>query len=384
MRDVGIVGAGPAGLLAANVLVRAGIDCVVFERLAEDAVRARARAGQIEYRTVRLLDRHGLADGLLTRGKTMGTCEFRRAGRRHVFDYAALSGAAHHSYPQQLLVGDLVDSLRAAGGQICFGVAVESIRLGDEPVIVTGDEEVRCGFVLGCDGFHGVARAAARGTRACGVDFGARWLAILAEAPPSGVEQLYGLHPEGFAGQMHRTSAVSRFYLQIPPGADAGTWDTDAIWSHLDTRLAADGESLVRGPVIGTSVLELHSYVTEPMQAGRLFLAGDAAHIVTPAGGKGMNLALQDAAELAEGLLAHFRSGDPGRLSAYSSTRLPRIWQTVEFSHWMLHLLLADPSGGAFHEGLREARLARLMSDELFARAFALAYVGTDTCGVPG
>jgi p-hydroxybenzoate 3-monooxygenase len=381
MRDVGIVGAGPAGLFAANVLVRAGIDCVVFERLAEDGVRARARAGQIEYRTVRLLDRHGLADGLLRRGTTMGTCEFRRSGKRHVLDYEALSGAAHHSYPQQLLVGDLVDSLRAAGGEIRFGAPVESIRLADEPVVVTGGEEVRCGFVLGCDGFHGVARVAARGTRACGVDFGARWLAILAETPASGVEQIYGLHPEGFAGQMHRSSTVSRFYLQIPPDADAAAWDADAVWSQLDTRLAAEGEPLARGPVIDSSVLELHSYVTEPMQAGRLFLAGDAAHIVTPAGGKGMNLALQDAAELTEGLLAHFRSGDPARLDAYSSTRLPRIWQTVEFSHWMLQLLLAGQPGvaeGAFQEGLREARLARLMTDDAFARAFARAYVGTD------
>jgi p-hydroxybenzoate 3-monooxygenase len=381
MRDVGIVGAGPAGLFAANVLVRAGIDCVVFERLAEGAVRARARAGLIEHRTVRLLERHGLAGGMLARGKTIGACEFRRAGRRYVFDYATLSGAGHHVYPQQLLVGDLVDSLRSAGGEVRFGAAVESIRIDGEPTIVASGDEVRCGFVLGCDGFHGVARAAARGTRSCGVGFGAQWLAILAEAPPSSEQQIYGLHPQGFAGHMHRTPAVSRFYLQIQPGADAGAWDDDAIWSQLDTRLAADEEILVRGPIIGTSILELHSYVTEPMQAGSLFLVGDAAHIVTPAGGKGMNLALHDAAELAEGLLAHYRSGDSARLAAYSSTRLPAIWQAVEFSHWMLQLLLANQSGtaeSAFHEGLRQARLARLMSDELFARAFALAYVGID------
>jgi p-hydroxybenzoate 3-monooxygenase len=381
MPDVGIVGAGPAGLFAANVLVGAGIDCVVFERLAEDAVRARARAGLIEHRTAGLLERHGLADGMLARGKTIGACEFRRDGRRHVFDYAALSGAAHHVYPQQLLVGDLIDALRSAGGEIRFGAAADAVRLADEPVIVTGGGEVRCGFVVGCDGFHGIARAAARGTRCCGVDFGARWLAILAQAPPSSELQIYGLHPDGFAGHMHRTPAVSRFYLQLPPGADAGAWEGDAIWSQLETRLAAEGQSLVRGPIIDTSVLELHSYVTEPMQAGRLFLAGDAAHIVTPAGGKGMNLALQDAAELAAGLLAYYRSGESARLGAYSSARLPAIWQAVEFSHWMLHLLLASPPGtaeAAFHEGLRQARLARLMNDKPFARAFALAYVGID------
>ena len=380
MHDVGIVGAGPAGLLAANVLVRAGINCVVFERLDEEAVRARARAGLIEHRTGLLLERYGLADGMLARGKTIEACEFRRDGRRHVFDYASLAGAGHHVYPQQLLVGDLVDSLRSAGGDIRFSVAVESIRLADEPVIVAGGEEVPCGFVLGCDGFRGVSRAAA-GAQPCGVDFGARWLAILAEAPPSSEQQIYGLHPQGFAGHMHRTPAVSRFYLQIQPGADASTWDDDAIWSQLDTRLAAEGETLVRGPHIETSILELHSFVTEPMQAGRLFLAGDAAHIVTPAGGKGMNLALQDSAELAESLLAHYRSGDSARLDAYSATRLPAIWQAVELSHWLLELLLAGQSGlseAAFREGLRQARLARLMNDKLFARAFALAYVGID------
>ena len=381
MRDVGIVGAGPAGLFAANVLVRAGIDCVVFERLAEDAVRARARAGLIEHRTARLLERHGLADGLLARGKTIGACEFRRHGRRHFFDYGALAGATHHVYPQQMLVGDLIDALRSAGGEILFGIAAESIRLTDEPAIIAGGEEVSCGFVLGCDGFHGVARATADGTQGCGVDFGAQWLAILAQAPPSSEMQIYGLDPRGFAAHMHRAPEESRFYLQIPAGANAGEWDRDAIWAQLETLLAADGQSLVRGPIIDTSIVELRSFVTEPMQAGRLFLAGDAAHIVTPAGGKGMNLALQDACELAGGLLAYFRSGDSGRLDSYSSTRLPEVWQKVEFSHWMLHWLLASQPGtaeAAFHEGLREARLTRLMNDTEFARAFALAYVGVD------
>jgi p-hydroxybenzoate 3-monooxygenase len=190
--------------------------------LPENAVRARARAGLIEHRTARLLERHGLADGMMTRGKTIGACEFRRGGRRHVFEYAALSGAAHHVYPQQLLVGDLVDSLRSAGGEIRFGSAVQSIRLAAEPVIVADGAEVRCGFVLGCDGFHRVARAAAPGTRSCGVDFGAQWLAILAAAPPSSELQIYGPHPEGFAGHMHRTAAVSRCCSPASPGLPRG------------------------------------------------------------------------------------------------------------------------------------------------------------------
>lgn len=382
MRDVGIVRAGPAGLFAANVLVRAGIDCVVFERLAEDAVRARARAGLIEHRTARLLERHGLAGGMLARGKAIGACEFRRAGARQVFDYQALSGHVHHVYPQQLLVADLIDSLRAAGGQVRFGVPVMAIRDLDEPVVVTDQgEQAAFGLVIGCDGFHGVARAAAAGTSCSGVDFGARWLALLAEAPPSSELQIYGLHPRGFAGHMHRTPAVSRFYLQVAPGSSAGAWDEEEIWAELESRLAVEGQSLIRGPITERSLLELRSYVTEPMQAGRLYLAGDAAHVVTPAGGKGMNIALQDAGELTQAILGLYRSGDGARLDAYSGTRLPQVWRAVEFSHWMLQLLLADGSGTAaasFHEGLRDARLRRLMDDAPFARAFAVAYVGPD------
>ena len=380
--DVGIVGAGPAGLFAANVLVRAGIDCVVLERLDEEAVRARARAGLIEDRTGRLLQAHGLAEGMLTRGKTLGACEFRRGGRTQVFDYASLSGGHHHVYPQQFLVGDLIDSLRAAGGEIRFGTPVETIRVGPPPAIMAADgTAVLCDFVLGCDGFHGVCRPAAVGTVCCGVDFEAEWLALLAEAAPSSEHQIYGLHPDGFAGHMHRTAATSRFYLQVDPGTRAEDWDDQAIWSALATRLAGDGDDLVRGPIMDRSILELRSWVTQPMQAGPLYLAGDAAHIVTPAGGKGMNLALQDVGELVEGLLGFYHRGDRSRLDAYSATRLPMVWRAVEFSHGMLQMLLArrpGTAGGLFHEGLRDTRLARLMEGGTWARDFAVTYVGID------
>jgi p-hydroxybenzoate 3-monooxygenase len=379
---VGVVGAGPAGLFAGNVLVRAGIDCLVLERLDEDAVRSRARAGLIEHRTARLLEAHGLAGGMLQRGKTLGACEFRRRGRTHVFDYATLSGGHHHVYPQQFLVGDLIDSLRAAGGEIRFGTPVEAMRLGDPAVILAADgTSVACDFVLGCDGFHGVCRPAAVGTVCCAVDFGAEWLALLAEAASSSEHQIYGLHPEGFAGHMHRTATTSRFYLQVDPGTRVDEWDDDAIWSALATRLAAAGEDLVRGPIVDRSRLELRSSVTQPMQVGSLYLAGDAAHIVTPAGGKGMNLALQDVSELVEGLIGFYRCGDRSRLDAYSATRLPKVWRSVEFSHGMLQMLLAHRLGTAeanFHEGLRDTRLARLMEGGAWARDFAVTYVGID------
>ena len=199
--DVGVVGAGPAGLLAANLLVRSGLDCAVFERLSEDAARARARAGLIEARTVVLLDRHGLSDGLRTRGLTSEACEFRRGGVRHVFDYAELTGVRHHVYPQQLLVADLIDELRAVGGEVAFGRAAAAIRIAERPVIVLADgDEVSCDFVLGCDGFHGVSRPALEGASCSGVDFGAELLWVDAEVPPSSDHVVYGLHPDGFAG----------------------------------------------------------------------------------------------------------------------------------------------------------------------------------------
>jgi p-hydroxybenzoate 3-monooxygenase len=380
--DVGVVGAGPAGLLAANALARAGVECAVFERLSEQAARARARAGLIEARTVALLERHGLADRLHAHGLTSEACEFRRGGVRYVFNYARLSGFRHHVYPQQLLVADMIDALRACGGEVTFQCPVAEVRVAKPPVIVLANgEAVSCDFVLGCDGFHGISRDALKGAT-CGVEFGAAWLAFLAEVPPSGDHGVYGLHPGGFAAHMLRSPTVSRLYLQIEPGTGANHLSDDWIWNEITPRLAAEGVELVPGRILDRSIMELHSYVTEPMHCGPLFLAGDAAHIVTPAGGKGMNLALQDADELAAGLLDYYRSGDNRRLEAYSTTRLPSVWRTVEFSHWMLDLLLAHPRQGRFREGLRDARLARLMSGGQFAKEFALNYVGPpDTAG---
>ena len=375
--NVGVVGAGPAGLLAANLLVRAGLDCAVFERLSEDAARARARAGQIEARTVGLLDRHGLSDGIRMRGFTSGACEFRRDGIRHVFDYAELTGVRHHVYPQQLLVADLIEELRAVGGDVAFGRAAAAIHVAERPVIVLADgDEVSCDFVLGCDGFHGVCRLALDGASCSGVDFGAELFWVDAEVPPSSDHVVYGLHPDGFAGHMLRTPTVSRLYLQIEPGADPSRLPDEWVWDQLKRRLAADGIEPAPGRILERASFELHSYVTEPMQHGPVLLAGDAAHIVTPASGKGMNLALQDVDELVAGLLDHYRNGDDRRLDAYSATRLYAVWHAVEFSHWMLDLLLARPNEGRFREGLRDTRLERLMSGGLFAREFAINYVG--------
>jgi p-hydroxybenzoate 3-monooxygenase len=329
---------------------------------------------------VALLDRHGLADGLHARGFPSEACEFRRDGVRHLFDYAALTGFRHHIYPQQLLVADMIDALRAGGGEICFGRAVAEIRVAERPGIVLADgEEVSCDFVLGCDGFHGVSRHALRRATCSGVDFGAAWLAFLAEVPPSSDHGVYGLHPAGLAAHMLRSPTVSRLYLQIEPGTDVNDLSDDWIWNEITPRLAADGIELVPGAILDRSILELHSYVTEPMHhqppvPGRRRRAHRHAgrrqgHEPGPSG----------ADELVAGLLEHYHSEDDRRLEAYTVTRLPAVWRTVEFSHWMLDLLLARPREGRFREGLRDARLARLMSGGRFAKEFAANYVDRRT-----
>jgi len=258
-----------------------------------------------------------------------------------------------------------------------FLCPAREVRTGEPPEIVLEDgASVRCDFALGCDGFHGVTRTALKNASCSGRDFGAEWLALLAEAPPSSDHTIYGIHREGFAGHMLRSPTVSRFYLQVDPDSRAEGWSDDRIWGLLRQRLSAEGVEFVSGGILERSTLQLHSYVTEPMQHGTVFLAGDAAHIVTPAGGKGMNLALQDAEALVSGLLDHYRSGDDRRLGEYTSTRLAAIWPVVEFSHWLLELLLARPGEGRFREGLREARLARLMAGGAFAHEFAVNLVG--------
>ena len=259
-----------------------------------------------------------------------------------------------------------------------FGRAVAEIRLAERPVIVLDDgDEAACDFVLGCDGFHGVSRHALKGTSCSGAHFGAAWLAFLAEVPPSSDHGATGCTPR-VPAHMLRSPTVSRLYLQIEPGTDVNGLSDEWIWNEITPRLAADEVELVPGAILERGIMELHSYVTEPMHHGPLLLAGDAAHIVTPAGGKGMNLALHDADELVAALLEHYRSGDDRRLEAYSATRLPAVWRTVEFSHWMLDLLLAHPA----RDGSAKDCATPGWYGGRFAKEFAASYVGPpDTAG---
>ena len=319
LRDpvVCIVGAGPAGLVTAHLLQRAGISFVVLERQEADGLRARVKAGLIEYRTVELLSPHGLADPIVGRGGRIGMIEFRADGQAFVLDYAGLCGGrGSYIYPQHELVADWAGQLLAAGGDLRFGVEATGIEQSEDGVVVSavrGTESVtvECEAVVVGDGAASVLSAGAAGVSAT---YPTRWLTLIAAAPPSAAGAIYGLHARGFAGQFHRSAAMTRFMLEIPAGEGYGQWDDDRIWAELEQRLTAAGRPAIqRGEFLERDILDHRVRVCDPMQHGRVFLAGDAAHLITPAGGKGMNIAIQDAIELASGLTERYGEQDDGR-----------------------------------------------------------------------
>jgi p-hydroxybenzoate 3-monooxygenase len=390
LRDpvVCIVGAGPAGLVTAHLLQRSGISFVVLERQEADGLRARVKAGLIEYRTVELLSPYGLADPIVSRGGRIGTIEFRADGQAFMLDYARLCGGRGSCiYPQHELVADWAGQLVAAGGDLRFGVEATGIRQSDHGAVISAVRgparqamTVECEAVVVGDGAASVLSA---GAAAVSAVYPTRWLTLIAAAPPSAAGAIYGLHAQGFAGQFHRSAAMTRFMLEIPAGEGYGLWDDDRIWEELDQRLAAAGRPPIRrGEFIERDILDHRVRVCDPMQHGRVFLAGDAAHLITPAGGKGMNIAVQDAVELACGLAERYGEQNDGRrLASYTQTRLPRVWRHQEFSNLMLSLFnvgAAAGDGRDFSYGLRRARLDLIISDPQYSRWFARAYAGVD------
>ena len=386
LRDpvVCIVGGGPAGLVTAHLLQRAGISFVVLERQEAAGLRARVKAGLIEHRTVELLRPHGLAGPIVERGGRVGMIEFRADGQAFVLDYAGLCGGrGSYTYPQHELVADWAGQLLDAGGDLRFGIEATRIQQSGEGAVVSavrGTESVtvECEAVVVGDG---AASTLIAGADAVSATYPTRWLTLIAAAPPSTAGAIYGLHARGFAGQFHRSAAMTRFMLEIPVGEGYGQWGDDRIWAELEQRLAATGRPPIqRGEFIERDILDHRVRVCDPMQQGRLFVAGDAAHLITPAGGKGMNLAVQDAIELAGGLTEQYGEQHDGRrLASYSQIRLPQVWRYQEFSNLMLSLFnagAADSSG--FSYGLRRARLDLIVSDPQSSRWFAYAYAGVD------
>ncbi|WP_309505160.1 4-hydroxybenzoate 3-monooxygenase [Streptomyces sp. KM273126] len=386
-----IVGAGPAGLTVANLLRAASVDCVVLEIESREFIEQRPRAGFLEEWAVRALERRGLADRIVERAPTHTEFEFRFERMRQRFPYTELTGHHHYVYPQPLLVTDLVrEYADVRGGDIRFGVRdVELHGIdGDEPAVSYTDPEtgerrrLRCEFVAGCDGARGVTRTAMpdASTTVARHDHGVGWLALLAEAPPSSDCVILGMHPRGFVGHMARSPEITRYYLECPPGDVPENWPDDRVWSELHTRLAVDGAPpLTEGRLIEKHVLDMHGYVTEPMAYGRLYLAGDAAHLVAPIAAKGMNLALHDALILADALAAYCGKGDDSGLRDYSAACLRRVWHYQEFSQWLSELLHGPSSGDPFRAGAASARMRRILGSPAAATSFAELYLGKGT-----
>ncbi|WP_045702724.1 4-hydroxybenzoate 3-monooxygenase [Streptomyces rubellomurinus] len=387
--DVVVLGAGVAGLTLANILQAAGIDCVVLERATRAHVETRARAGFLVPNTARVLDRHGLAEGLHRDGRPHGSCEFRTETGSFRLDYSTLGPCEPHTaYPQQNLVTDLLAHYLAAGGRVHFETAADAVHDidGPRPTVDARDADGRprrwrARYVAGCDGRHGAARRSLPpGTRRHQRDHGVTWLSLLAEAPPSLDAIGYALHRNGFAGHMTRTPQVTRYYLQYERGTPADAWSEDRIWDELDLRLgAAEHGPLRRGPIFQRGTIDLESDVVETLRHGSLLLAGDAASLLPPAAAKGANVAVLEAELLALALVDDLAHGDPTGLDQYSDRCLVHVWRAQEFSRWMVQLMHAPagPDGAShFHDSLRRARIESLRTSRSHQDWFAENYVG--------
>jgi len=390
--QVAIIGAGPAGLLLAHLLHQHGIDSVVLEAKSQQYVENRVRAGVLEHQSVDILNAAGIGARMMKEGLLHEGIFLHFAGGRHRIDFQELTGCAVMIYGQQELVKDLIAARLAAGGLLYFDVDAVSIHelYVDSPRVRFrhGDVEhsVECDFIAGCDGFHGVCRATVASEHLTLYErvYPFAWLGILADVPPASHELIYANDARGFALLSMRSPTVSRLYLQCTPEEDIEQWSDGRVWDELQARLNIP---LATGTVTQKSLTPMRSFVAEPMRFGRLFLAGDAAHIVPPTGAKGMNLAIADVYVLARALEAFYRKGLKGRrpaagaeamegLNAYSQTCLNRIWKAQRFSWWMTSLLHRFDEHSPFDRRRQLAELEYIVSSRAAARTLAENYVG--------
>ena len=385
---VGIVGAGPAGLVLAHLLHRRGVESVVIEAREREYVQQRVRAGVLEQGTVDLLLAAGVGERLEREGLVHQGLELRFGRRGHRIALSELTGGrAITIYGQQEVVKDLIDARLEAGHPLLF--EVEDVRVDIERPRVEfahdgAAHSLDCDFVAGCDGFRGVTRGSVPDGVLTEYEhvYPYAWLGILARVAPSTDELIYCSHERGFALHSLRSPELSRLYLQVDPDDDIGEWPDERIWEELQTRFAlADGDwSLNEGPIVDKAITPMRSFVVEPMQHGRLYLAGDAAHIVPPTGAKGLNLAVADVRVLADALCDWYGSGgsDDAALRAYSETCLRRVWRVQHFSWWMTSMLHRAAGASAFEQRLQRAQLDYVTRSEAGARTLAENYVGLE------
>ena len=381
--QVGIVGAGPAGLLLARLLELAGVDSVVVENRDREYVRARQRAGVIEHRVADLLRQARVGERLDRLGLVHDGIHLQFDGERHHVNFRELTGRTVTVWAQTEIVKDLMDAREASGLPLEFEVSDTTVSDvdTDRPVLgyvdAAGDQQrVECDLIAGCDGFHGISRAAVPGRREWQRDFPYAWLGILADVPPSTDELIYARHDNGFALHSLRSPTVSRLYLQVPPDESLEHWPHDRIWAELATRFALPGWELKPGPITDVSITPMRVFATAPMRHGNLFLAGDSAHIVPPTGAKGLNLALADAALLADAIVARVRDGRDDLLAAYSPTREQHVWRAVHFAVWMTEMLHVNPAADAMAAPLQLAQLRYVVSSTAMATSLAENYTG--------
>jgi p-hydroxybenzoate 3-monooxygenase len=383
--QVGIVGAGPAGLLLSHLLALRGVESVVVETRSREYCEARQRAGVLESGSVQVLREAGLAARLDREGLEHGGIYLQFAGERRHIDFRELTGRTVTVYAQTEVVKDLIAARLAAGGAIEFGISgteVDAVTSARPVLRYTGSDgvrrEVTCDAIAGCDGFHGICRDAIpvglRTVWETGYPYA--WLGILAGVPPSTDELIYAHHPAGFALHSLRSLQVSRLYLQVPPEEDIAAWPDDRIWAELQRRLALPGWELTEGPVLEKGITPMRSFVSSPMRHGRLFLAGDAAHIVPATGAKGLNLALADVTVLAAALTSLVRDGRGELADAYSDSCLDRVWRATHFSWWMTTMLHATPGAGSMEAQLQLSQLRYVTSSQAAATSLAENYVG--------
>jgi p-hydroxybenzoate 3-monooxygenase len=385
--QVGIVGAGPAGLFLALLLHRAGVDCVVLESRSRDYVESRVRAGVLEEGTVALMDELGAGERLHREGMPDPRLDIRFNGGIIHIDLPVLTpGKIVTVYGQQEVVKDLIAVHLNRGGAIQFEAEATHVSGldGKKPTIhfkhEGRDEALECDIVAGCDGFHGICRAAIPEDRLTVYDriFPFGWLGILAEARPF-PEMSYSNHERGFSLASRRSPKLSRLYVQCPADDDIADWSDRRIWDELHTRLYdKDGGELQEGPILQKAIVPLRAYVAQPMRHGRMFLAGDAVHIVPPTGAKGLNLAVADVRVLSRALIEFFRTGSADRLDRYSDTCLKRVWKCVRYSNYMTSLLHRFESHSPFERRMQQAEL-EYVAGSLAARTT----IGENYVGLP-